>query len=388
MSISQDLAAFCHLLSLCTEPLGLTKSHNYEKIHYGVHTPDSKLSVSKNSQNSGQLKNKLQKTLMNFGGSRASMLDGHLDLHHRSASNDHLASSGGGNLPKTWHLVSPSDYDDTLYSGYGKIPHPSKNNSNGRTSSTRRLLDQTAGTNELTDEFHNLRLFTSRRSLDEYMKPALEATVPTDIKNVPPQLKYLLDLLDILIQENRYKDCDKTINHVWKSNSILKKYWAQGIINKPENIFDIPSDLISNETLKLVAKTLNDACEWGAVEKPSHFEDAVTLIIYQQTEMLQDVIRKHYRTVSEKTPVSKDEMIECMNSYISNPNSNEQDPMISSIHSAFDRTSVLTRLWRQYIMPNYDRITSNNSLLLSNDGGYLVEDLKMLFDEATTYLEQ
>ena len=61
-----------------------------------------------------------------------------------------------------------------------------------------------------------------------------------------------------------------------------------------------------------MAKTLNDACEWGAVEKPSHFEDAVTLIIYQQTEMLQDVIRKHYRTVSEKTPVSKDEMIEML----------------------------------------------------------------------------
>ena len=97
---------------------------------------------------------------------------------------------------------------------------------------------------------------------------------------------------------------------------MFRKYWSQGILNKTENIFDIPENLLSNETLSLVAKIMNDACVYENIARPELSDDKTELIIFTQTSALQDDIRTHYRTVSEKTPVKKEDLIKFMEEVI------------------------------------------------------------------------
>lgn len=277
------------------------------------------------------------------------------------------------NKTPIWHLVNPAtDYDNLANVASQKSSKFGRFSSKNSSQKTRLLADPANDNNTgMSEEFFNLKLVTSRRCLDTSMKPALESTIPTDVKSVPTQMKYLFDLIDIHIQENGLKD--KTTNHEWKSNCMIRKYWAQGIINKPENIFDIPQDLLANATLELVAKTLSDACEWENVQTPTHYEDAATLTTYQQTKELQSKIRQHYRTCSEKTPVKREDVIEIMNKVIT------QSKTGMSIQNHFNLKAALIRLWKKYIQPNYDRITSND--ILADDGDQLIEELRTLYED-------
>jgi len=249
----------------------------------------------------------------------------YMDINNNSTSYEAL--HGNQTKVQKYHLVDPKTLEPenqaNLNSHHGKSGR--KSNKSG---SRRKLLgsmshkdkyNSSHGNNDIegfTDEFHNLSLITTRRAIESYMKDALAATIPKNVNSVPIQLKYLLDFIDILIQENTQLNIKREVNHVWKSNCMFRKYWSQGILNKTENIFDIPENLLSNETLSLVAKIMNNACVYENIARPELSDDKTELIIFTQTSALQDDIRTHYRTVSEKTPVKKEDLIKFMEEVI------------------------------------------------------------------------
>ena len=80
-------------------------------------------------------------------------------------------------------------------------------------------------------------------------------------------------------------------NHVSKSN-LLTKYWVQGVLTKPDIIFDIPSDNISLATLDAVARILQDATQIE-IEQPGPNSEPLMLIVHSLVQQYHPIVSIH-----------------------------------------------------------------------------------------------
>lgn len=158
---------------------------------------------------------------------------------------------------------------------------------------------------------------------------------------------------------------DKEINHVWKSNCIPNKYWAQSILTKPENLFDIPPDPISDATLGVVAKTLTDATQFAEHQPPNKDDDPTVLIAYQHIKKYQRPVRTYYRSISELAPVREPAIIKYMEDVVQK----------SDITNHFNDATALDTLWEKYIKPAYDQINCSPVLQGNNTLYHMFSDV-------------
>uniref|UniRef100_A0A8D2LTE4 Plexin B3 n=1 Tax=Varanus komodoensis TaxID=61221 RepID=A0A8D2LTE4_VARKO len=181
---------------------------------------------------------------------------------------EHDGEEGGLRL---WHLVKPSEE-----------PEPTKQQQDRRSSLRERA--------KAIPEIYLTRLLSMKGTLQKFVDDAFQAVLSVN-RPVPIAVKYLFDLLDELAA--RHGVSEPEILHIWKTNSLLLRFWVNTLKN-PQFIFDVRVSNNVDANLSVIAQTFIDACT--TAEHKVGRDSPVNKLLYAREipHYKQMVEKKHY----------------------------------------------------------------------------------------------
>uniref|UniRef100_A0A3P8UYJ5 Plexin b2a, tandem duplicate 1 n=1 Tax=Cynoglossus semilaevis TaxID=244447 RepID=A0A3P8UYJ5_CYNSE len=137
----------------------------------------------------------------------------------------------------TFHMVRPTDEMDEV------------------SKSKRGSMKDKAMTKAIT-EIYLTRLLAVKGTLQQFVDDFFRCVLCSS-SVVPPAVKYFFDFLDE--QALRHDNVDEETLHIWKTNSLLMRFWVN-ILRNPHFIFDIHATEVVDASLHVLSQTFMDAC--------------------------------------------------------------------------------------------------------------------------------
>ncbi|XP_053156296.1 plexin-B3 isoform X2 [Hemicordylus capensis] len=154
-----------------------------------------------------------------------------------SGENTPMLEDGEEGGLRLWHLVKPSEE-----------PEPTKQQQERRSSLRERA--------KVIPEIYLTRLLSMKGTLQKFVDDAFKAVLSVN-RPVPIAVKYLFDLLDELAARHGVNEPETL--HIWKTNSLLLRFWVNTLKN-PQFIFDVRVSDNVDANLSVIAQTFIDAC--------------------------------------------------------------------------------------------------------------------------------
>uniref|UniRef100_F6Q5G2 Plexin-B3 n=1 Tax=Ornithorhynchus anatinus TaxID=9258 RepID=F6Q5G2_ORNAN len=105
-------------------------------------------------------------------------------------------------------------------------------------------------------EIYLTRLLSMKGTLQKFVDDTFQAILSVN-RPVPIAIKYLFDFLDELAEKHGIED-EETL-HIWKTNSLLLRFWVNTLKN-PQFIFDVRMSDNVDAILAVIAQTFIDSC--------------------------------------------------------------------------------------------------------------------------------
>ncbi|PNJ09381.1 PLXNB3 isoform 7, partial [Pongo abelii] len=96
----------------------------------------------------------------------------------------------------------------------------------------------------------------SQGTLQKFVDDTFQAILSVN-RPIPIAVKYLFDLLDELAEKHGIEDPGTL--HIWKTNSLLLRFWVNALKN-PQLIFDVRVSDNVDAILAVIAQTFIDSC--------------------------------------------------------------------------------------------------------------------------------
>ncbi|KAM3847668.1 plexin-B3 isoform 1-T5 [Vipera latastei] len=185
---------------------------------------------------------------------------------------------------RLWHLVKPTEE-----------PEATKQQQ-GRRSSLRERA-------KAIPEIYLTRLLSMKGTLQKFVDDVFQAVLSVN-RPVPIAVKYLFDLLDELA--TRHGVTEPETLHIWKTNSLLLRFWVNTLKN-PQFIFDVRVSDNVDANLTVIAQTFIDACT-TAEHKVGRDSPVNKLLYAREIPHYKQMVEKYYADIQQTVPASYQEM--------------------------------------------------------------------------------
>ncbi|XP_072814363.1 plexin-B3 isoform X2 [Vicugna pacos] len=260
-------------------------------------------------------------------------------LHNGGAVSQSLAQScpSGENIPmledgeeggvRLWHLVKATEE-----------PEGAK----ARRSSLKERERERARAKAIP-EIYLTRLLSMKGTLQKFVDDTFQAILSVN-RPVPIAVKYLFDFLDELAEKHGI--LDRETLHIWKTNSLLLRFWVNTLKN-PQVIFDVRVSDNVDAILAVIAQTFMDSCTVS--EHKVGRDSPVNKLLYaREIPRYKQMVERYYSDIRQSSPASYQEMnstlAELSGNYTSAPHCLEA---LQELYSHIHRSSVPWRrtLW-------------------------------------------
>uniref|UniRef100_A0A6J0TM35 Plexin-B3 isoform X1 n=2 Tax=Pogona vitticeps TaxID=103695 RepID=A0A6J0TM35_9SAUR len=201
-----------------------------------------------------------------------------------SGENTPMLEDGEEGGVHLWHLVKPSEE-----------PEPTKQQQDRRSSLRERA--------KAIPEIYLTRLLSMKGTLQKFVDDAFQAVLSVN-RPVPIAVKYLFDLLDELAA--RHGVTEPETLHIWKTNSLLLRFWVNTLKN-PQFIFDVRVSDNVDANLSVIAQTFIDACT-TAEHKVGRDSPVNKLLYAREIPHYKQMVEKYYADIRQTVPASYQEM--------------------------------------------------------------------------------
>nr|XP_028567548.1 LOW QUALITY PROTEIN: plexin-B3 [Podarcis muralis] len=201
-----------------------------------------------------------------------------------SGENTPMLEDGEDGGLRLWHLVKPSEE-----------PELTKQQQERRSSLRERA--------KAIPEIYLTRLLSMKGTLQKFVDDVFQAVLSVN-RPVPIAVKYLFDLLDELAA--RHGVTEPETLHIWKTNSLLLRFWVNTLKN-PQFIFDVRVSDNVDANLTVIAQTFIDACT-TAEHKVGRDSPVNKLLYAREIPHYKQMVEKYYADIRQTVPASYQEM--------------------------------------------------------------------------------
>ncbi|XP_077977794.1 plexin-A2-like [Glandiceps talaboti] len=191
-------------------------------------------------------------------------------------------------------------------------------------------------------EIYLLQLVSTKGTIQEYVDNVFDALLTLDKQQFPvfpPPIKHMFDYLDGLAE--KYGDDDPDVSHIWKSNSLPLRVWAN-MLKSPQFLFDIRVSNTVKESLYIVAQTFIDAC--SKIERKLGVKSPANKLLYaKEIPIYKDKVDAYYEDIRSQPDVSDKDLLDYL------------DQNFQELSGMFDRMVALNELYK-YTTQYGDRI--------------------------------
>ncbi|XP_033616101.1 plexin-B3 isoform X3 [Fukomys damarensis] len=186
-------------------------------------------------------------------------------------------------------------------------------------------------------EIYLTRLLSMKGTLQKFVDDTFQAILSVS-RPVPLAVKYLFDFLDELAEKHGIEDPETL--HIWKTNSLLLRFWVNALKN-PQLIFDVHVSDNVDAILAVIAQTFIDACTIS--EHKVGRDSPVNKLLYaREIPRYKQMVEKYYLDIRRSSPASYQEMncalAELSGNYTSAPHCLEAlQELYNHIHRYYDQ---------------------------------------------------
>ncbi|XP_054937500.1 plexin-B3 isoform X1 [Physeter macrocephalus] len=222
---------------------------------------------------------------------------------------------------RLWHLVKVTDE-----------PEAAK----ARRSSLRERERERARAKAIP-EIYLTRLLSMKGTLQKFVDDAFQAILSVN-RPVPIAVKYLFDFLDELAEKHGIEDLETL--HIWKTNSLLLRFWVNTLKN-PQLVFDVRVSDNVDAILAVIAQTFMDSCTVS--EHKVGRDSPVNKLLYaREIPRYKQMVERYYSDIRQSSPASYQEMnsalAELSGNYTSAPHCLEAlQELYTHIHRYYDQ---------------------------------------------------
>ncbi|XP_045394141.1 plexin-B3 isoform X2 [Lemur catta] len=186
-------------------------------------------------------------------------------------------------------------------------------------------------------EIYLTRLLSMKGTLQKFVDDTFQAILSVN-RPVPIAVKYLFDFLDELAEKHGIEDPETL--HIWKTNSLLLRFWVNALKN-PQLIFDVRVSDNVDAILAVIAQTFIDSCTVS--EHKVGRDSPVNKLLYaREIPRYKQMVEKYYADIRQSSPASYQEMnsalAELSGSYTSAPHCLEAlQGLYNHIHRYYDQ---------------------------------------------------
>ncbi|XP_065771244.1 plexin-B3 isoform X1 [Muntiacus reevesi] len=152
-------------------------------------------------------------------------------------------------------------------------------------------------------EIYLTRLLSMKGTLQKFVDDTFQAILSVN-RPVPIAVKYLFDFLDELAE--KYSIEDPETLHIWKTNSLLLRFWVNTLKN-PQLIFDVRVSDNVDAVLAVIAQTFMDSCTVS--EHKVGRDSPVNKLLYaREIPRYKQMVERYYSDIRQSPPASYQEM--------------------------------------------------------------------------------
>ncbi|XP_022111248.1 plexin-B1-like [Acanthaster planci] len=174
------------------------------------------------------------------------------------------------------------------------------------------------------------RLLSTKGIVQEYVDNMFQAIL--SVRSAPNAIKYLFDFFDNQAFRHDLSEKDPDLVHIWKSNILPLRFWANAI-KHPDYIFDIRPSRSVEASLDVIAQLFHDAHD-AKMHKLGR-DTSVTKLLYgrERTKYHDDIV-SFYEEVQQLPPVPTQEL------------NKELYKACENFTGLFSKLSTLHQLWK------------------------------------------
>uniref|UniRef100_A0A8C5P0T2 Plexin-B3 n=1 Tax=Jaculus jaculus TaxID=51337 RepID=A0A8C5P0T2_JACJA len=201
--------------------------------------------------------------------------------------NTHMLEDGEEGGVRLWHLVKATEESE---------------GAKARRSSLRERERERARAKAIP-EIYLTRLLSMKGTLQKFVDDTFQAILSVN-RPVPIAVKYLFDFLDELAEKHGIEDPETL--HIWKTNSLLLRFWVNTLKN-PQLIFDVRVSDNVDAILAVIAQTFIDSCTIS--EHKVGRDSPVNKLLYaREIPRYKRMVEKYYADIHQSSPASYQEM--------------------------------------------------------------------------------
>ncbi|KAM6151636.1 plexin-B3 [Rhynchocyon petersi] len=152
-------------------------------------------------------------------------------------------------------------------------------------------------------EIYLTRLLSMKGTLQKFVDDTFQAILSVN-RPVPIAVRYLFDFLDELAEKHGIEDPETL--HIWKTNSLLLRFWVNTLKN-PQFIFDVRVSDNVDAILAVIAQTFIDSCTLS--EHKVGRDSPVNKLLYaREIPRYKQMVEKYYMDIRRSSPASYQEM--------------------------------------------------------------------------------
>ncbi|XP_006900046.1 PREDICTED: plexin-B3 [Elephantulus edwardii] len=195
------------------------------------------------------------------------------------------SEDGEGSGLRLWHLVKATEELE------GTKPRRSS------------LRERERARAKAIPEIYLTRLLSMKGMLQKFVDATFQAILSVN-RPVPIAVRYLFDLLDELAEKHGIEDPE--VLHIWKTNSLLLRFWVNTLKN-PQLIFDVRVSDNVDAILAVIAQTFIDSCTLS--EHKVGRDSPVNKLLYaREIPRYKQMVEKYYSGIRRSSPASYQEM--------------------------------------------------------------------------------
>ncbi|XP_058390946.1 plexin-B3 [Diceros bicornis minor] len=186
-------------------------------------------------------------------------------------------------------------------------------------------------------EIYLTRLLSMKGTLQKFVDDTFQAILSVN-RPVPIAVKYLFDFLDELAEKHGIEDPETL--HIWKTNSLLLRFWVNTLKN-PRLIFDVRVSDNVDAILAVIAQTFIDSCTVS--EHKVGRDSPVNKLLYaREIPRYKQMVERYYYDIRQSSAASYQEMnsalAELSGNYASAPHCLEAlQELYKHIHRYYDQ---------------------------------------------------
>uniref|UniRef100_G1TBT6 Plexin-B3 n=1 Tax=Oryctolagus cuniculus TaxID=9986 RepID=G1TBT6_RABIT len=152
-------------------------------------------------------------------------------------------------------------------------------------------------------EIYLTRLLSMKGTLQKFVDDAFQAILSVN-RPVPIAVKYLFDFLDELAEKHGIEDPETL--HIWKTNSLLLRFWVNTLKN-PQLVFDVRVSDNVDAILAVIAQTFMDSCTIS--EHKVGRDSPVNKLLYaREIPRYKQMVEKYYADIRQSSAAGCQDM--------------------------------------------------------------------------------